>query len=172
MNLRKTIDHQEALEKARKLCSVEEKCRFDVRKKLFDWGVSSGNTEKIINQLIADKFIDEWRYARLYAGGKFRNNKWGKIKISHELLRKNIAKNVIEDALRRIDENEYMELLKKELSKKQKSISAGSDFELKAKLHRYASSKGFEYETINKVLDDLIAAGDQPESGQPDLAPE
>ncbi|MFO7924401.1 MAG: regulatory protein RecX [Bacteroidales bacterium] len=157
MHSKKIINQSEALEKARKLCATEERCRYDVRKKLFDWGVSSGDTERIINQLAADKFLDEWRFARMFAGGKFRNNKWGKIKISYELLRKNIAKNVIEDALRRIDENEYAEVLRKELIKKRKSISADDDWQLKAKLHRYASSKGYENDLINEILEDVIA---------------
>ncbi len=155
MRSKKTINHAEALEKARKFCSAEEKCLYDVRKKLFDWGVNSGDTEKIINQLVADKFLDEWRFARLFAGGKFRNNKWGKIKISYELVRKNIARNIIEDALIRIDEDEYINVLKKELEKKQKSISAEDDLHLKAKLHRYASSKGFENDLINQVLESI-----------------
>jgi len=159
MHAKKTIDQAEALDKARKLCASEERCLYDIRKKLFDWGISSGNTEKIINQLIADKFVDEWRFARMFASGKFRNNKWGKIKISYELVRRNIAKNIIEDAVRRIDEQEYFNVLKKELSKKQKSVSAGSDWELKAKLHRFASSKGYENEIIDLVLEDLIASG-------------
>jgi regulatory protein len=165
MRSKKTINHAEALEKARKLCSTEEKCRYDVRKKLFDWGVNSGDTEKIINQLVADKFLDEWRFARMFASGKFRNNKWGKIKISYELIRKNIARNIIEDALRRIDAEEYLEVLKKELLKKQRSISADDDWDLKAKLHRYASSKGYENELINQVLDDIIAIS-SPYQGQ------
>lgn len=156
MHLKKTITHAEALDKARKLCAAEEKCRFDIRKKLFDWGVSSGDTEKIINELVAEKFLDEWRFARLFAMGKFHNNKWGKIKISYELLRKNIAKNTIEDALRRIDDEEYAEVLRKELLKKQRSIPTDDNQELKEKLHRFASSKGYEYDIIEKVLDDLI----------------
>jgi regulatory protein len=156
MHLKKTITHADALDKARKLCAAEEKCRYDIRKKLFDWGVSSGDTEKIINELVAEKFLDEWRFARLFAVGKFQNNKWGKIKISYELLRKNIPKNIIEDALRRIDEEEYAEALRKELLKKQRSIPTDDNLELKAKLHRFASSKGYEYDIIEKVLDDLI----------------
>ncbi|MFP4366317.1 MAG: regulatory protein RecX [Bacteroidales bacterium] len=160
MHVKKKISHAEALEKARKLCALEERCRYDVRKKLFDWGVNSGDTEKIINQLVDDKYLDEWRFARMFAGGKFRNNKWGKVKISYELIRKNIAKNIIEDAIRRIDEEEYTEALKKELAKKQRSISAGDGAELKAKLHRFASSKGYEYDLINKVLDDMIVIED------------
>ncbi len=156
MPLKKTINHTDALNKAKKLCADEEKCRYDIRKKLFDWGVSSGDTEKIINQLVEEKFLDEWRFARLFASGKFRNNKWGKLKITYELLRKNIAKNIIEDAIRRIDDEEYLDALKKELVKKQRSVNADDEIGLKAKLHSYASSKGYEYDLINRILDDMI----------------
>lgn len=160
MCAKRTINYAEALEKARNLCAIEERCRYDVRKKLFDWGANSGDTEKIINQLIEDKYLDEWRFARMFAGGKFRNNRWGKVKISYELIRKNISKKIIEDALRRIDETEYIEILKKELLKKQRSIKVENNFELKIKLHRYASSKGFENDVINNVLDDMIDIND------------
>ena len=156
MCAKRTINYAEALEKAQNLCALEERCHYDVRKKLFDWGVNSGDTEKIINQLIEDKYLDEWRFARMFAGGKFRNNKWGKVKISYELIRKNISKKIIEDALRRIDETEYIEILKKELLKKQKSIKVDNNLELKVKLHRFASSKGFENDIIHNILDDMI----------------
>jgi regulatory protein len=154
--LKKTINHTEALNKAKKLCAEDEKCRYDVRKKLFDWGVNSGDTEKIINQLVEEKYLDEWRFARLFATGKFRNNKWGKVKITYELLRKNIARNIIEDAIRRIDDDEYLDALKNELVKKQRSIVASDELGLKSKLHSYASSKGYEFELINQVLDGMI----------------
>lgn len=160
MCARKTINHAEALEKARKLCATEEKCRYDIRKKLFDWGVNSGDTEKIINQLIDDKYLDEWRFSRSFAGGKFRNNKWGRVKISYELIRKNISKHIIEDALRRIDDNEYVEVLKKELAKKRRSFKSEDSLEVKSKLHRYANSKGYEHEIIDLVLDDLIVVAE------------
>ncbi len=160
MRSKKTLNHADALDKAKMFCAAEERCRYDIRKKLFDWGVNSGDTEKIINELVDEKFLDEWRFARMFAGGKFRINKWGKVKITHELLRKNISKNVIDDAIRRIDEDEYIDVLRKELIKKQRSISADDELELKAKLHRYASSKGYEYELINLVLDDMIAIKD------------
>ena len=160
MCAKRSINYTEALEKAQKLCAIEERCRYDVRKKLFDWGANSGDTEKIINQLIDQKYLDEWRFARMFAGGKFRNNKWGKVKISYELIRKNISEKIIEDALRRIDETEYVEILKKELLKKRKSINVDDNFKLKIKLHRYASSKGFETDIINNVLDDMIVISD------------
>ncbi len=150
------LSTDEALEKVQKLCSAEEKCSQDVRKKLFNMGINSANAEKIIHQLTEEKYIDERRYAKSFASGKFKNNKWGKIKIKHELLRKKIPDNIIEDALRRIDPDEYLELLKNLLVKKQKSVSANNTYEIKGKLHRFANSKGFESDIISEVLDEIV----------------
>jgi regulatory protein len=150
------LTFQEALLKAQNLCSTEEKCKSDVRKKLFDWGVASDATEKIIAQLIAENFIDERRFARSFTRDKMRLNKWGKLKISFELNQRKLPKNVIIEAVSLIDENEYFELLKKETKKKLRSLNDKDPWVKKGKLHRYASSKGFESEMIFKVLDDVM----------------
>ncbi len=154
------LTFQEALLKAQKLCSTEEKCKSDVRKKLFDWGIPSDSTEKIIAQLISENFIDERRYARSFTRDKLRLNKWGKQKISFELNLKKLPRNVILEAVSLIDENEYYELLKKETIKKLKSLTDKDSYIMRGKLHRYASSKGFENDIIYKVLDDLIEVSD------------
>lgn len=152
---------QEALLKVQKLCSTEEKCRSDVRKKLFDWGITSENTEKIIDGLISENYIDERRYAKSFTKDKLRLNKWGKIKISFELNQKKLPRNVIVAAISLIDDKEYFELLKKETRKKLRSLRDKDPYVLKGKLHRYASSKGFENEIIFNVLDEVLkGAGD------------
>lgn len=150
------LSFQEALLKAQKLCSVEEKCKSDVRKKLFDWGVNSENTEKVITQLIQENFIDERRFAKAFSKDKLRLNKWGKIKIAFELNQKKLPRNAIQEAVSLIDENEYFEVLKKETLKKLRSLNDKDPFIMKGKLHRYASSKGFENEVIFKVLEEVI----------------
>jgi regulatory protein len=158
MNSRKNqLTIQEALLKAQKLCSAEEKCRSDIRKKLFDWGISSGDTEKIISKLTEEKFIDERRYARSFTRDKLTLNKWGKLRISFELNQKKLPKNVILEAVSLIDENEYLELLKKETQKKLRSIPDKDPMVKKAKLHRFASSKGFENDVIFMVLDEVLS---------------
>lgn len=150
------LTFQEAFLKAQKLCSTEEKCKSDVRKKLFDWGVASDHTEKIIARLIAENFIDERRYARSFTRDKMRLNKWGKLKISFELNQRKLPKNVVIEAVSLVDENEYFDLLKKETKKKLRSLNDKDPYIKKGKLYRYASSKGFESDVIFKVLDDVM----------------
>jgi len=155
------LTFQEALLRAQKLCSAEEKCKSDVRKKLFDWGINSENTEKVIAQLLQENFIDERRFAKAFSKDKMRLNKWGKIKIAFELNQKKLPRNVIQEAVSLIDEAEYLEVLKKETLKKLRSLNDKDPFVMKGKLHRFASSKGFENEVIFKVLDEVLGEAGQ-----------
>lgn len=89
-NSPKQLTYDEALNKAASYCSLAEKCVADVTAKMEVWGVEKSFIEKIINQLKADKFIDEQRFAEYYARDKFHFNKWGKVKIAIMLRSKNI----------------------------------------------------------------------------------
>ena len=153
----KYITKQEALVKAQNLCAYQEKCEYDIRKKLYDWNAKPENFDDIINQLIQDKFIDEQRYAISFAKEKFRFNKWGKIKIEYTLKQKNLPSNIIYNALNEINETDYNSVLEKELLKKLKSIKDTDEYTIKSKLARFAISKGFEngkvFDMVSTILE-------------------
>ena len=150
----KYITKQEALVKAQNMCAYQEKCEYDIRKKLYDWKAKPEDFDDIINQLIQDKFIDEQRYAISFVKEKFRFNKWGKIKIEYTLKQKNIPSKLINKALNEINEIDYNSVLEKELLKKLISIKDTDEYTIKSKLSRFAISKGFE----NGKVFDMISA--------------
>ena len=119
---KKEISAQSALSKVMFICSRQEKCCFDIRKKLRDWNLSYDDQDEIIQTLIEEKFLNEERYTNFYVRDKFRFNKWGKIKISHHLKQKQIPDNLIDNALDQINEKDYKESLGDILSHKIKSI--------------------------------------------------
>ena len=49
---------QVALMRLEALCAQSEQCSCDVRQKLYRWGVSSSDSEKIVKQLIDNRFIE------------------------------------------------------------------------------------------------------------------
>lgn len=155
---RRPMTPNEALSRAMKLCSREEKCSFDIRQKLFQWGVSDGVHDEIINQLVDDKFLSDERFVRYFVRDKFRFNKWGKIKIAYLLKQKNLPSALISRALsEEIAEEDYNNTLKVLLEAKYAQSSETDLTKLKAKLVRYAASKGFEsgkvFEEVNKMVD-------------------
>lgn len=156
MHYKKHISAKEALIKAQNLCANSEKCIFDIRKKLYDWNIAPDDIENIIGLLIADKFIDENRYAEYFVRDKFRFNKWGRIKIEFALKQKQIPFDIIHKALLEIDETEYRKSLQKELIKKQTNIKATTTYKLKEKLLRFAQSRGYEAEISLSEIEKLI----------------
>ncbi|MDE5418417.1 RecX family transcriptional regulator [Labilibaculum sp. DW002] len=154
---KKEISAQSALSKVMFICSRQEKCCFDIRKKLHDWNLSYDDQDEIIQTLIEEKFLNEERYTNFYVRDKFRFNKWGKIKISHHLKQKQIPENLIDNALDQINEKDYKESLGDILSHKIKSIKEDDPYQLRAKLYRFAQGRGFESHIALNFIDKLIS---------------
>jgi regulatory protein len=64
--------------KLRHYCAYQERCHEEVRTKLLSLKIYGSDLEEIINKLIEDDFLNEERFAKAYAGGKFRIKKWGR----------------------------------------------------------------------------------------------
>lgn len=156
MSKKKNVTIEEALIKAQNMCAVQEKCKSEIRKKLFGWKLPQKDHGQIIDQLEKDKFIDENRYAHYFAKDKLRYNKWGKIKIAYTLKQKDIPEDYIQTALDDIEESDYDEILKNELLKKIRSIKDKDEYTIKSKLIRFASSRGFEsgkvFDMVSKIM--------------------
>ncbi|MBN2892563.1 MAG: RecX family transcriptional regulator [Bacteroidales bacterium] len=143
---------EQTLSKAMRFCSTKEVCVFDIKTKLKNWGVDNSVSQKIISNLIEEKFIDEQRYANAFANDKFHFNNWGKIKIKYELRAKRIEIDSINIALENIADEEYSNKIKSLIENKLKTTKESDFQKLKAKIFRHLASKGFEPEIFSKLL--------------------
>ena len=146
----------EALKYGMDLCARQERCRSEVLEKLEARKISPDNIEKILDSLVKEKFIDENRYANAFTRDKLKFNKWGKMKIRLMLHRKQIPEREIQHALSQIDEEFYRQILREELSKKRRTIKGGNAFDIRGKLFRFATQRGFEPGDIHSLLDEVI----------------
>jgi len=153
------MDLKELLQRARSYCAKEEKCRLQVRQKLTFWGATPDQAEDILQQLTDENYINEERFAREFALGKFRLIKWGKIKIAIELMRLQIPEESIRNGLDAIDMDDYESLLKKILLQKSNSLHATNKEVAKKKLATFAMAKGFEGELVWKAVKELTVGG-------------
>jgi regulatory protein len=143
---------EELLHKAASYCSISEHCISEVEEKLTAWGVSLTDKHKIIDRLISEDFINEKRFCTYFVKDKFRFNKWGKIKISFALKQKGLSNELVNNALASIDEGEYEELLASILKTKLAGLKYEFEYEKQGKLYRFAQSRGFENNVIDRVL--------------------
>ena len=138
------MTQNEALEKIKKYCAYQERCQTEVRTKLLEFKLTVENIENIICCLIEENFIDEERFSRSFVRGKFRQKKWGRIKIRQSLQYKNISEYCIRKGFEEIDEEEYLKTLESILKKKEGLLNEENEFIRQQKLAKYAISRGFE----------------------------
>ncbi|SDM93688.1 regulatory protein [Daejeonella rubra] len=148
----KIFSREQAKVKAESYCAYQERSQFEIRNKLYEWGLHQKDVEEIISELIEQNFLNEERFALAYSLGKFRIKGWGKIKIRQGLKLKRIPDKLILKSLKAIDDDDYLSMLKKILEKKSKMISEKEPFKLRYLLTRFAASKGYELDLITDLL--------------------
>ena len=148
----KIITEAAAQVKAEHYCAYQERSQQEVRDKLYEWGLHSLAVENIISKLIGDNFLNEERFAKAYATGKFKQKGWGKQKIKQGLKLKRVPDVLIKKALLVIDADEYLLMLRKILSKKAALVTEKDAYKRRYKLQQYALSRGYENDLISDVL--------------------
>ena len=139
MNNQKEITEQQALNKLMTLCARSEHSSGEMLQKMRLWGLSDEAQARIMERLTKEKFVDDERYTRAFVNDKIKYNQWG---------RRNIQKSVLDE----VDEEEFIKVLRPLLKSKERSISARNEFERQMKLIRFAQSRGFSMEQIERCL--------------------
>ena len=104
----KIYDLDIARQKIQAYCAYQERCHQEVTKKLKSWGLIPDAIDLLITELMQANFLNEERYSRAFARGKFRIKKWGKVKIRSALKSKNIFQKCIDLAMEEIDDEAYL----------------------------------------------------------------
>ena len=144
----KPVSPSEALAKLQRYCAYQDRCHQEVRTKLISLGIYGDTLEQIIAELISEKFLDEERFARSYARGKFRVRQWGRKRIRMELKKRKVSDYCIRKGLEEIDEISYLDTLQKVLKKYGASLREKDPYKRKMKLAKYAMDRGFESELV------------------------
>ena len=146
------VTKEQALQKLKHYCAYQERSHLEVKEKLYSLGQRKQEVDMVIAQLIEEGYLNEERFAIQFAGGKFRMKQWGRKKIMQALKEKQVSPYCIKMALAQIDDEEYMETLNKQASKKWQSLKGEKNiFIKKRKLQDYLLQKGFEYELVKEI---------------------
>jgi len=153
---KKRLTSTEALAKIYRYCAYQERSHHEVKKKLFDYGLHSDEVDQILAKLITDGFVNEERFAKAFAGGKFRMKKWGRIKIEQELNALGLSRNCINRGMKEIVDEDYRETLRRLLEKKNNLINETDSFVRKDKLSKYAISRGYEPDLVWRLIKEIF----------------
>lgn len=140
--------NREVLVKAANFCAYQERTQQEVRKRLAELEVEGDEAEEMIVWLIENNYLNEERFARIFAGSKFRQKRWGRLKIRQELKMRGVSEYCLKAGMSEIDDEDYLQILTDLLEKKAKEIKEPNPIKRKQKLLSYALSKGFESDLV------------------------
>lgn len=145
----------EAQRKLEAYCSYQDRCHAEVVQKLKDMRMIPTAIQQIVTQLIADEYLNETRFSKSFARGKFRMKKWGKIRIVNELKARKISEYNIRMALTEIDEEEYLQTLETLVQKRKSQITETHPMKIKKKIADYLFYRGWESHLIFDKINQL-----------------
>ena len=151
----KTYTVQEAKERLEAYCAYQERCHREVVTKLRTMGMIPLAIDDIVVHLIQNGFLNEERFAKSFARGKFRIKKWGRVRIERELKTRGLSEYNIEVGLEEIDEEEYIDTFEIVAEKKQATIREKNPYKAKAKLANFLLYRGFEPDLVYEKVDEL-----------------
>lgn len=153
---RKTKTAQQALQSLMRLCARSEKSTGDALRLMRKWGVPEAEQRGVLNKLLADRYIDNRRYAEAYTREKSQLAGWGERKIAMQLRLKGVERETISAVLAELmNDDDKLERLREKLQRKLRSTKAASDYELRGKLLRYALGLGYDYDMAAEVVDEV-----------------
>lgn len=111
--------------------------------------------EEIMLYLMKENYLNEERFTRSYIRGKFYMKSWGRNKIRNHLKFKGISEKLINSCFDEIEEQDYDGTLQKiylSYFAKQKGLK---DYQKKSKSVKYLLTRGFEYESIQRIIENM-----------------
>ena len=143
---KKSLTKEQAYQKLKHYCAYQDRCHSEVKTKAYSFGLRKSEVEELTSKLIEENCLNEERFAKAFAGGKFRIKQWGRIKIKSELRNKQIGNYCIAAALDQINDVKYKETLHKLAVKRWNSIKGtGTNLFVKmTKTRDHLLLKGYE----------------------------
>jgi regulatory protein len=142
------MERDVALKKILHYCDYQDRCKKEIFAKLNTFELADNDKDFIVDFLNDEGYINDERYCRSYVKSKLNLKKWGVNKIKISLISKGVDRDIIDAVVSEIDQDSYREELIKLLENKK--INESDPYKRKAKLIRYAVSKGY---SINDVME-------------------
>ena len=154
---KKSFTVNEIKRKLENYCVYQDRCHKEVEQKMREYQVIPEARELILLSLMKDNFLNEERFAKSYARGKFRIKSWGKQRIVRELKFRDISAYNLKTALKEIDATEYIATIYRITENRNAVISESDIYKRKKKLIDFLMRKGFEYDLIYKVVNEVTS---------------
>jgi regulatory protein len=141
---------KKAREKAMRLLAYRDRSVYELKSRLITDHFPEDIAEEITLWLIDAGLLDDKKFCKSYVDARTAVKPMGKARLTRELRNKGISVEVIEEAVRDIDNDSEYDIAKTLIERKLLKISDKDN--LVKKLESFLSRRGFDWEVINKVI--------------------
>ena len=146
----------EATKKLEGYCAYQDRCHKEVISKLRDMNMIPQAIDLIVGHLIKENYLNEERFSRSFARGKFNIKKWGKNRIVNELKQRDISKYNINMALEELEPKEYLKTFNALAKKRFAEIREKDLQKRRKKLADYLLYRGWESGIVYEKVYELV----------------
>lgn len=163
-----TVEQQEAVLardaffKARaaafRFLSYRDRAAAEIQRRLERHGYEPQVIEAVLEDLERAGFVDDLKFARMFAEGRFLAGGYGPRRVRADLRRRGVKSGAVESAIHEVfgEEDELFERARGLGRKRWERLVRESDpVKRKKKVHDFLARRGFNYDTIRRVLDEL-----------------
>lgn len=144
------IKIEKPLNMALKYLAYRPRTVYEIQEYLNKKNIHKDIVRKIIEFLLEKKYLDDTNFAKLFVESKIKGKAKSKFALQYELKRKGICPIIINDILKRYNDED---LALKSVSKKIKTWQNLDDEKFKKKMMNYLNYRGFSYDTCITTLD-------------------
>ncbi len=153
----KTYTVEEAKRKLEAYCAYQDRCHKEVAQKLRDMRMIPDAIDVVIGHLLEHNFLNEERFAKAFARGKFRHKSWGRTRITRELKQRGIGAYNLKTALLEIEDEEYDRVFNTLSRKRYEQLSSETDkYRKRKKLADYLTYRGWEGDLVYERVKELV----------------
>lgn len=154
-NQKKIYTIDEIKDKMAKYCLYQDRCHWEVEKKLRDFDLIPEAKDEILFKLIHYGFLNEERFVHNFVRGKVNQKMWGRNRLRQELKMRQIDQKLIEKAFKEeIDLDKYWNNLLYLTQKKFNLLASEREsFKKINKVKAYLAYKGYEFDLMNDAIE-------------------
>ncbi|MBW6458070.1 MAG: RecX family transcriptional regulator [FCB group bacterium] len=152
--LRNEADRVFTREKALELLSLRDHAAGELRTKLLQKGYKKEHIPGVIRELQEKKYINDSRFADMYAAELIDKKHEGPAKVKERLIRRGVPAETIRGIMADYDDARQIANCRYHYEKKFPTLRGGDPVSDKQKMIRFLQGKGFGWQVISAVLEE------------------
>ena len=135
-----------------RFCAYQERCIQEIKLKMQKLEIEPEDFQTYILWLEDNNYLNETRFAQIFARSKFNQKQWGRNKIRFELKKRQISAEKIKKGLEEIEDDNYLQTLEKLIKQTLKKNSKLDPWQKNQKTVNYLMGRGFEMDLIVSLM--------------------